>query len=104
MNYPKLPSFRLDGKRALVTGAGRGIGMGASIALAESFHGSEEEFANEMNIFAHKLGLKDTVIFADQIMYTGLTQLIFLGIIFFGVKIGTLENIMFCKRKLKVFP
>ena len=36
MNYPKLPSFRLDRKRALVTGAGRGIGMGASIALAES--------------------------------------------------------------------
>ena len=36
MNYPKLPSFRLDGKRALVTGAGRGIGMGASIALAVS--------------------------------------------------------------------
>ena len=24
MNYPKLPSFRLDGKKALVTGAGRG--------------------------------------------------------------------------------
>jgi len=36
MNYPKLPSFRLDGKKALVTGAGRGIGMGASIALALS--------------------------------------------------------------------
>ena len=36
MNYPKLPSFRLEGKKALVTGAGRGIGMGASIALAES--------------------------------------------------------------------
>ena len=36
MNYPKLPSFRLDGKKALVTGAGRGIGMGASIALAEA--------------------------------------------------------------------
>ena len=36
MEYPKLPSFRLDGKKALVTGAGRGIGMGASIALAES--------------------------------------------------------------------
>ena len=36
MKYPKLPSFRLDGKNALVTGAGRGIGMGAAIALAES--------------------------------------------------------------------
>ncbi|MDC1133899.1 SDR family NAD(P)-dependent oxidoreductase [Alphaproteobacteria bacterium] len=36
MNYPKLPSFRLDNKNALITGAGRGIGMGASIALAES--------------------------------------------------------------------
>ena len=36
MNYPKLPSFRLDGKKALVTGAGRGIGMGASLALAET--------------------------------------------------------------------
>ena len=36
MEYPKLPSFRLDGKNALVTGAGRGIGMGASIALAAS--------------------------------------------------------------------
>jgi NAD(P)-dependent dehydrogenase (short-subunit alcohol dehydrogenase family) len=28
-------SFRLDGKRALVTGAGRGIGLGAAGALAE---------------------------------------------------------------------
>ena len=36
MDYPQTPSFRLDGKNALVTGAGRGIGMGASIALAEA--------------------------------------------------------------------
>ena len=36
MNFPKTPSFSLEYKRALVTGAGRGIGMGASIALAES--------------------------------------------------------------------
>ena len=36
MNYPQTPSFRLDGRNALVTGAGRGIGMGASIALAEA--------------------------------------------------------------------
>src|SRR5689334_17188306 len=30
------PSFRLDGKRALVTGAGRGIGLAAASALAEA--------------------------------------------------------------------
>jgi NAD(P)-dependent dehydrogenase (short-subunit alcohol dehydrogenase family) len=33
---PKTPSFRLDGKRALVTGAGRGIGLAAATALAEA--------------------------------------------------------------------
>ena len=32
---PVTPSFRLDGRRALVTGAGRGIGLGAAAALAE---------------------------------------------------------------------
>jgi NAD(P)-dependent dehydrogenase (short-subunit alcohol dehydrogenase family) len=32
---PVLRSFRLDGKRALVTGAGKGIGLGAAQALAE---------------------------------------------------------------------
>jgi len=30
------PSFRLDGKRALVTGAGRGIGLAAALALADA--------------------------------------------------------------------
>ena len=30
------PSFRLDGKRALVTGAGRGIGLAAASALADA--------------------------------------------------------------------
>ena len=30
----KTPSFRLDGRRALVTGGGRGIGLAASSALA----------------------------------------------------------------------
>ena len=32
----KTPSFRLDGKRALVTGAGRGIGLTAASALADA--------------------------------------------------------------------
>lgn len=33
---PSTPSFRLDGRRALVTGAGRGIGLAAAAALAEA--------------------------------------------------------------------
>ncbi|MEM7442347.1 MAG: glucose 1-dehydrogenase [Pseudomonadota bacterium] len=33
---PQTPSFRLDGRKALVTGAGRGIGLAASAALAEA--------------------------------------------------------------------
>lgn len=33
---PITPSFRLDGRRALVTGAGRGIGLAAAAALAQA--------------------------------------------------------------------
>jgi NAD(P)-dependent dehydrogenase (short-subunit alcohol dehydrogenase family) len=33
---PRTPSFRLDGRRALVTGAGGGIGLAAAAALAEA--------------------------------------------------------------------
>lgn len=33
---PRTPSFRLDGKRALVTGASSGIGLGCAVALAEA--------------------------------------------------------------------
>jgi NAD(P)-dependent dehydrogenase (short-subunit alcohol dehydrogenase family) len=36
MDLPRTPSFRLDGKRALVTGAGRGIGLAAAAALGEA--------------------------------------------------------------------
>ena len=43
MNLPDPPSFRLDGKRALVTGAGRGIGLAAAAALA--FAGAEVTLA-----------------------------------------------------------
>src|ERR1700759_819115 len=35
MTLPRLPTMRLDGRRALVTGAGRGIGLAAAAALAE---------------------------------------------------------------------
>lgn len=33
---PRTPSFRLDGRRAVVTGAGRGIGLATAAALAEA--------------------------------------------------------------------
>ena len=33
---PALPSFRLDGKRALVTGAGRGIGAAGAVIFAQA--------------------------------------------------------------------
>jgi NAD(P)-dependent dehydrogenase (short-subunit alcohol dehydrogenase family) len=36
MKLPQSPGFRLDGKRALVSGAGRGIGLAAAVALAEA--------------------------------------------------------------------
>lgn len=49
---PQTPSFRLDGRRAIVTGAGRGIGLAAAAALAEAgadvtlVARSEEEIQN----------------------------------------------------------
>jgi NAD(P)-dependent dehydrogenase (short-subunit alcohol dehydrogenase family) len=36
LELTKTPSFRLDGRRALVTGAGRGIGLAAASALADA--------------------------------------------------------------------
>ncbi len=35
ISLPKMPNLRLDGRRALVTGAGRGIGMAIAAGLAE---------------------------------------------------------------------
>jgi NAD(P)-dependent dehydrogenase (short-subunit alcohol dehydrogenase family) len=36
MDIPVTPSLRLDGRRAVVTGAGRGIGLAAAAALADA--------------------------------------------------------------------
>jgi NAD(P)-dependent dehydrogenase (short-subunit alcohol dehydrogenase family) len=36
VSLPKTPSFRLDGKRALIAGASSGIGLGCAVALAQA--------------------------------------------------------------------
>jgi NAD(P)-dependent dehydrogenase (short-subunit alcohol dehydrogenase family) len=36
LSLPPSPSFRLDGKRALITGAGRGIGLAAASAISDA--------------------------------------------------------------------
>lgn len=57
---PRTPSFRLDGKRALVTGAGRGIGLACAAALAEA--GAEVTLAarteGEIEAAARQIGPK----------------------------------------------
>jgi len=55
---PQTPSFRLDGKRAIVTGAGRGIGVAAAAALSQA--GAEVTLvarsAAEIEAAAHAIG------------------------------------------------
>ena len=53
MTLPRTPSFRLDDKRALVTGASSGIGLGAAVALAEA--------GAEVTLVARRLGELETV-------------------------------------------
>ena len=36
MKLPKMPSFRLDNKRALIVGSSSGIGVGCATALADA--------------------------------------------------------------------
>jgi len=63
LEIPQTPSFRLDGKRSLVVGASRGIGLAAAAALAQA--GAEvvaaarskedlDEFCAELNAQGHK--------------------------------------------------
>jgi NAD(P)-dependent dehydrogenase (short-subunit alcohol dehydrogenase family) len=58
LTLPVTPSFRLDGRRAIVTGAGRGIGLAAAAALSDA--GAEvtlvSRTASEVEEAAEKIG------------------------------------------------
>ena len=54
MTLPRTPSLRLDGRRALVTGAGRGIGLAAAAALAQAGACSGGAHAGEIESAARR--------------------------------------------------
>ncbi|PJI92746.1 NAD(P)-dependent dehydrogenase (short-subunit alcohol dehydrogenase family) [Yoonia maricola] len=54
MTLPQTPSFRLDGKRALVAGGSSGIGLACAVALAEA--------GAEVTVAARTAGKLDTVV------------------------------------------
>jgi NAD(P)-dependent dehydrogenase (short-subunit alcohol dehydrogenase family) len=67
LTLPVTPSFRLDGRRAIVTGAGRGIGLAAAAALGEA--GAEvtlvSRTASEIEEAAVKIGKNATAAVLD---------------------------------------
>lgn len=67
MNLPRTPSFCLDGKRALVTGASRGIGLGGAVALAEAGAHVVMAARNETDIKVAAQQLRDLGFSADGI-------------------------------------
>jgi NAD(P)-dependent dehydrogenase (short-subunit alcohol dehydrogenase family) len=58
-DLPTTPSFRLDGRRALVTGAGRGIGLAVASAFAEAGAQVTVCARSEMEIEALAESLRD---------------------------------------------
>lgn len=70
MQLPKTPSFSLNGKRALVTGASSGIGLGCAVALAEAgadvtLSARSADKLNEVVAAMHTQGLSATALPLD---------------------------------------
>jgi NAD(P)-dependent dehydrogenase (short-subunit alcohol dehydrogenase family) len=68
MQVPARPSFRLDGKRALVTGAGRGIGLAAAFALADAGAHVTLAARTEAEIAAAASAIRDQGQLADALV------------------------------------
>ena len=63
MTLPKTPSFRLDGKRALVAGASSGIGLACAAALGEA--------GAEVTLAARRADLLDSLV--DEMQSAGMS-------------------------------
>ena len=68
--FPKTPSFNLSGKRALVTGASSGIGLGCAIAFAEkgaevTLASRNTEALSELHNYIKSNGWKSTILTLD---------------------------------------
>jgi NAD(P)-dependent dehydrogenase (short-subunit alcohol dehydrogenase family) len=59
MTLPVTPSFRLEGRRALITGAGRGIGLALSAALAEAGADVTMVSRSEAELASGALGIRE---------------------------------------------
>ena len=61
MQLPKMPSFSLKGRSALIVGASSGIGTACAVALAE--HGAKVTLAarrkDKLEILAHQMEKKE---------------------------------------------
>ena len=65
---PALPEFSLDGKAAIVTGAGQGIGKGIALALAEA---GADVVAAGITVSDHSRSETDLEAVADEIRAMG---------------------------------
>ena len=66
MSLPTTPSFRLDNKIALITGASSGIGLGCAIALAEAGAHVVLAARNTKNLYAAVDAIKEKKLSAEM--------------------------------------